>query len=523
MKSIFLIVGLIFYISFSNAQNIGIGTSSPQAMLHIQGNTDTSQLVIDANVTQSNLRPLIRLRNAAGQDLLHIHSDDSTNIFIGKGAGRMNTPSIFSSGRNNTFIGLAAGYANTTGYHNSAMGYRALFSNTTGGFNTANGSTALSNNTTGIHNSATGSEALRLNTTGSNNTAMGSESLVNNTTGNYNTATGNGALNLNTTGYDNTASGYRALYNNSTGYDNIAIGKEALYYNTTGYSNSAIGYQALFSNTSGLFNTASGESALYSNITGNVNTANGYNALKVNTGDANTAFGSTALALNSTGIRNTAIGYGALYTNTTGNYNTAIGYISDVTSPTFTNATALGYFTMVNASNKVRIGNTAVTVIEGAVAYSFPSDARFKYNINSNVPGLDFIKKLTPVTYYFDDQKFSEYTKTGLLNTSIAKIASNNTNIGSNNISKQLHTGFLAQDVEKITKEMGYEFDGVHAPTNEKDNYSIAYSQFIMPLVKSVQEQQQQIEDLKKENSVYKTELQDLKVRLSALEKLLNK
>jgi hypothetical protein len=52
------------------------------------------------------------------------------------------------------------------------------------------------------------------------------------------------------------------------------------------------------------------------------------------------------------------------------------------------------------------------------------------------------------------------------------------------------------QDVEKLAKELGYSFDGVHTPTNDKDHYSLAYSQFIMPLVKAVQEQQNMIEEL---------------------------
>ena len=47
---------------------------------------------------------------------------------------------------------------------------------------------------------------------------------------------------------------------------------------------------------------------------------------------------------------------------------------------------------------------------------------------------------------------------------------------------------------------------------NEGDNYSIAYAQFVMPLIKAVQEQQLQIEALQKENA-------DLKARMDRLEK----
>ncbi len=37
----------------------------------------------------------------------------------------------------------------------------------------------------------------------------------------------------------------------------------------------------------------------------------------------------------------------------------------------------------------------------------------------------------------------------------------------------------------------------MHAPTNETDNYSMAYAEFVVPLVKAVQEQQVQIDELK--------------------------
>src|SRR5262249_16408669 len=54
--------------------------------------------------------------------------------------------------------------------------------------------------------------------------------------------------------------------------------------------------------------------------------------------------------------------------------NTALGAGANVTSGNLTNATALGANAIVNASNKIRLGDTNVTVIEGQVAFTFPSD-----------------------------------------------------------------------------------------------------------------------------------------------------
>ena len=51
-----------------------------------------------------------------------------------------------------------------------------------------------------------------------------------------------------------------------------------------------------------------------------------------------------------------------------------------VSADNLSNATAIGNGALVNASNKIRLGNTAVTVIEGQVAFTFPSDKTKKEN-----------------------------------------------------------------------------------------------------------------------------------------------
>jgi hypothetical protein len=53
--------------------------------------------------------------------------------------------------------------------------------------------------------------------------------------------------------------------------------------------------------------------------------------------------------------------------NTIGINNTALGRDANVSTGNLTNATALGAEAIVNDSNKVRGGNTLVTVIEGEV------------------------------------------------------------------------------------------------------------------------------------------------------------
>ncbi|CAN5532428.1 hypothetical protein BH10BAC3_BH10BAC3_39150 [soil metagenome] len=190
------------------------------------------------------------------------------------------------------------------------------------------------------------------------------------------------------------------------------------------------------------------------------NTSLGYLAMEVN-GDGywNTAFGFQALGTNSTGHQNTAIGWGALALNN-GSNNTAIGAAADVSSNALDNATAIGSGTIVNASNKVRIGNSSVTVIEGQVAFTFPSDGRYKKNVSAaGVPGLDFILKLKPVSYNFDYTSFSKFI--GEKSADAALLSRRN---------EYRELGFIAQDVERLVQETGVTFNAVHAPANGQDN-----------------------------------------------------
>ena len=89
--------------TYTFAQNVGVGILAPMGKLHISGSADIPQLIIDANSTQSNTNPLIKLRKSDGTDLMWIHSDDITNVFMGVSAGRVNNAG--GGGLHNTFIG----------------------------------------------------------------------------------------------------------------------------------------------------------------------------------------------------------------------------------------------------------------------------------------------------------------------------------------------------------------------------------------------------------------------------------
>jgi trimeric autotransporter adhesin len=128
------------------------------------------------------------------------------------------------------------------------------------------------------------------------------------------------------------------------------------------------------------------------------NTAFGVGALVSNTtGSNNTAIGSSALSANTEGHNNTAIGEEALRHNVGGRSNTAVGQEADVRSGNLSNATAIGAGAIVDASNKIRLGNANVTRIEGQVGFTSSSDARQKENLLS-VDGEETLHKLRQIT-----------------------------------------------------------------------------------------------------------------------------
>ena len=92
-------------------------------------------------------------------------------------------------------------------------------------------------------------------------------------------------------------------------------------------------------------------------------------------------------------LGNTAGGSGALQNNTTGSANTASGSNADVSAGNLVNATAIGAGSLVNASNKIRLGNAAVTVIEGQVPFTSSSDKTKKENFRP-VDGEEVLAKM---------------------------------------------------------------------------------------------------------------------------------
>jgi hypothetical protein len=553
------------------ANNTGTGTYSLYSNVSGSNNTATgfnSQASSTSAKNNTSIGSLSMADNNSGED----------NTAVG-----YNTLLNNQSGSGNTAIGARTLESNKGNSRNTAIGFESMryadsrktginSENTAVGFQALMGSTTPANNT-GTSNTAIGSSTLKENTTGFANTALGINALSANRTASYNTATGSNALTSNTTGWNNTANGTNALYSNISGENNVGVGEEALFSNTDGDDNTAVGREALATNIHGFSNTAIGRKSLYKSK-GDDNTAVGYLSLsKTTTGYKNIALGSEALKNNTIGFENVAIGYQTLNAATGASYNiaigslalteiksgwggnTAIGYraltslvsggnnvalgewagtnsvINDTNS--YSQSTFLGAHTIIDqdrvnitllgygindaectGDNQVLLGNTAITEIRAAVAgITAYSDKRFKTNIMENVSGLDFVLKLKPVTYSSDPTRLYEIWETpdSLYNK-----------IDFSDTQNRRYIGFLAQDVEKAAIESNFDFPGIDIPRNDKEVYSLRYTDFVPVLVKAIQEQakeiillKQQKEQLEKMNA----EIELLKTEMIKLQK----
>lgn len=304
------------------------------------------------------------------------------------------------------------------------------------------------------------------------NTPTGNYALGTLSTGDANTATGYGASYWSNSVWNTSSHGYLALFQN-VGSSNSAYGSLALYNNVYGYENCALGFSAMISNVSGYRNTSIGTGSMYYNNNTGLNTALGYNAMFNNvSGNFNTALGANSGS------------------NCTASYNTYIGYGADANSTGYTNSSAIGANATVTGNNTIIFGDANITSIGGATPWSNYSDKRIKKDIKANVPGLAFIKLLTPVTYHLNLDASDAIIKR-------PENRDNNGNIipksqaqlkARADKEKKLQTGFLAQDVERAAQSINYEFSGVEIPQNEKGLYGLRYSEFVVPLVKATQE-----------------------------------
>lgn len=294
----------------------------------------------------------------------------------------------------------------------------------------------------------------------------------------------------------------------------FSFGTDLLWISSDHPTNSYLGYKAGEKNMTGIANTAIGRSALYATNSGQYNSAVGAYALANNpNGSYNTAIGNGAMTQTYTASHNVAIGNSTGYIRDFGWNNVLVGANTDANQDDLFNVVVIGQGTIITSSSTVRFGNSATGSYGGWANWTNISDGRYKKNIKANVIGLDFILKLRPVTYQ-------------LSATSLSRSLGENASLKWNDsleaamISKEkvVQSGFIAQEVEAVAETVGYDFSGVDLPKNSIDFYGLRYDEFVVPLVKSVQELNQ---TLVRRNEHLKAEHDRLILRLKQIEGLL--
>ncbi|MEO6541076.1 MAG: tail fiber domain-containing protein, partial [Ferruginibacter sp.] len=395
------------------------------------------------------------------------------------------------------FIGARAGYSTDSSIRNTFVGSDAGFS-VRGTFHG--------------YNSFFGASAGALLTSGQTNSFVGAFSAP-----------------LKISGDDNTYMGYQSGYKDSSGYGNTALGAFA----GSGWSGAGT-----LSN-----NVFVGISSGYS-CNANYNTFVGANAgLWSSTGTQNVFAGGSVLPIkNTTGSRNTFLGSEAGYENISGNNNSIIGYQADLLTGTLSNAAAIGAYARVDESNCMVLGGISgingapastnvgigTTTPHAALQFGNVIDNRrivlwentntttdfYGIGINSGtlryqIPAVGNVHRFyAGNTLLFSIWGNGDAVLTGFLTTaSDARLKKNITRINNTldnlktlnaytynwkdeNKNQEQQIGLLAQEVEKVYPQL--------VKKDSAGLMSVNYSGFVPLLIKSMQEQQQSLDNMQK-------------------------
>jgi hypothetical protein len=153
-------------------------------------------------------------------------------------------------------------------------------------------------------------------------------------------------------------------------------------------------------------NTVVGLNALNSNTTGNNNTSIGASACaNTKSGQLNTAIGSQAMLNNDGGSSCVAVGVNALLNQVSLANNTAIGVGALSSNTLYNNVGGFGQGCQANGSDQIVLGNTSINALRCNVqTITSLSDERDKTDILEITEGLEFVNKLKPVTFTWNQR-----------------------------------------------------------------------------------------------------------------------
>lgn len=341
--------------------------------------------------------------------------------------------------------------------------------------------------------------------------------------GSGNTSSGSTAVSF---GLSNTASGDQSFVggksNTAAGFGSIALGSENVVIGDCGFA-SGFGNRSegVYSTAFGGTNTAVGDRSF---VTGTSCYASGLNSVAMGNGSRSTGAYSFAMGYQDTASAqgSFALGY---KTSAKGNYSVATGYMTTVGAYAGVvigryNASTGGNPTTWSGTDPLFIagnGGSAASKNDALVLYqdgNMKLDGNFYPNDdNANSLGLSS-NRWTVV-----------YATTGTINTSDIRqkkdIVALNYGLGEvlklkpvafrwkNSENNKINLGFIAQEVNAILPEV------VDVGADADKTLGINYSAIVPVLVKSIQEQQQEIENLKSKNAELENQLKQILEMLS--------
>lgn len=261
---------------------------------------------------------------------------------------------------------------------------------------------------------------------------------------------------------------------NVSGYANVLIGKDAGTFIGGGHDNILIGEQTAYSSTVNNCIAIGTQSQSNKAQDGNI----GIGGFTLNRG---------------VGANNIAMGFFTMFDHS---YNNCVG---------------IGNGVEASGNNEIQLGDSSQTVYSFA-PLQIRSDLRDKTEIRPCSKGLDFILSLEPIDYKWNPRKdyieriVTEYYESEI-NEKGEKVLVKKYNVEfvehENDGSKtrnRFHHGLPAQSL--ADKDFGGFQD--HSINGGEDVMTLAYEEFIAPLIKAIQEQQKMINDLKEEIALLK-------------------
>jgi hypothetical protein len=317
-----------------------------------------------------------------------------------------------------------------------------------------------------------------------------------------NTIFGKNAGGFYTSGVHNSSIGYGAG-RSKTANGKVSLGYKAGFLAQYGFYNVFVGSLVGVANYSGPYNVMVGQNTGY--FTSYSSVGIGRQAFRTGNPQFSVAIGN--LATCGSDVKGTSIGNQAGKGTTYGTYNVNIGEAagqcrngSKMTSigacagrfvSGYVGQTQVGYYVYgVSYQNYATVlgkyGNANAYVYVG---WSNVSDSRDKTNIQDlpNNLGINFIRKLRPVSFKFDYRK--EYMfKCG------CEFGEKDGTLKRN----EINYGFLAQEIEQAAKDLDVNFDGVTYDKWE-DKYGLKMLELVSPIIKSIQELNNELDILEQQ------------------------